>query len=276
MFKVMGEAKDLGVDTSPLMERLLLQLLKTGAYLPEGTEIFARYAEEGKDRDLLMAYDAKLCFSYFVRGREPDPAIFPVIEKASAEGREIPLVCKLAYTKYYADRIGELTNDERKNVMVFLKDLLAKELYFPYFRRYSDTFIFMHRFLDKTMVEYRLHNGTRAVINYVLHTEDADREAYQREEMREMYYGICVKAFVLFYGEKIRYYITEDEGEGELRESGELTCQSSSPREGNSKYGMLNDIGVAAALGDEENLRKLLRQYYQYDHLLRNLFHAER
>ena len=52
------------------------------------------------------------------------------------------------------------------------------------------------------------------------YSRDEDGEEFNSEDMVEMYDGIYVKAFVIFFGELIRYYITEEhdnsiEGEGE-------------------------------------------------------------
>ena len=46
--------------------------------------------------------------------------------------------------------------------------------------------------------------------------------------MKEVYFGVYVKEFVLFYGEKLQYYITEEqENQEQLTESGILQKEES-------------------------------------------------
>ncbi|MFQ7713274.1 MAG: DUF5717 family protein [Agathobacter rectalis] len=49
--------------------------------------------------------------------------------------------------------------------------------------------------------------GTHVVLHY---SRDEDGEEFNSEDMVEMYDGIYVKTFVIFFGELIRYYITEE------------------------------------------------------------------
>ena len=44
-------------------------------------------------------------------------------------------------------------------------------------------------------------------------------EEYIKEEMKDMFGGICVKQFILFFGEHLQYYITEMEDGKEKRSS---------------------------------------------------------
>ena len=45
----------------------------------------------------------------------------------------------------------------------------------------------MRQFLDKTMIEYRVREGNKAYIHYLLEKEGGNGEEYIKEEMRDMY-----------------------------------------------------------------------------------------
>ena len=74
-------------------------------------------------------------------------------------------------------------------------------------------------------------------------------------DMKNMYEGIFVKSFVLFYGDKIRYYITEESDEGE-KTTPEYTIEYSSSTEGvaSGRYELLNTIMEDEAVGDKDSL----------------------
>ena len=91
--------------------------------------------------------------------------------------------------------------------------------------------------------------------------------------MKEMYHGIFVKQFILFFGERLQYYIVEhDKGEDQLTESGTVTCSDMDHHDMGSKYGMINDIAIARTLGDYDTVDRLLREYFMHEHMLIEIF----
>ncbi len=74
-------------------------------------------------------------------------------------------------------------------------------------------------------------------------------------DMKNMYGGIFVKSFVMFYGDKIRYYITEESDEGE-KETAESSIEYSPSMEGvaSGRYELLNTIMEDKAVGDKDSL----------------------
>ena len=91
--------------------------------------------------------------------------------------------------------------------------------------------------------------------------------------MRDMYGGIYVKAFILFFGEKLQYYITE-----EMDEEKQFT-QSASVSRGEVLYGreenrfeLINDIAAAGALHDYDTLDWLLESYYKKEYMVSKVF----
>ena len=105
-----------------------------------------------------------------------------------------------------------------------------------------------------------------------LRPENAQGE-YVKEEMQDMFGGICVKQFILFFGEHLQYYITETEdGKGHLTESGSCSRNDTGMEQSENRYNLLNDIAIGRNLHDYDTMEKLLKEYFEQDYLARELF----
>ncbi len=271
MRDIFKAAKSFCVDTYEISERILIQILYTGAYIGEKTEVFRDYISGGAKTDVELAFLSQSCFDYFVSEKVTDDYIIEDLNRVIARQEEIPLVCKLAYTRYYAENKRKIDEEISRCLVQFLKELLAREIYFPYFKEYADHIVFMRQFADKTMVQYKAEEGSRAVIHYLIEKDEGE---YTKEEMKDMFGGICVKQFILFFGEKMQYYITEDDGEKEhLTESGTLDRSDTDREQKESKYNLINDIATGRALNDEDTMETLLYEYFEQEFIVKKLFH---
>lgn len=266
-------AEAFGVDTYELGERILIQMLYTGAYIGEKNSIFKKYVSGGAKSEVELAFLAQSAYDYFVKEKLTDEFVMEDMNRVVERQEEIPLVCKLAYTKYYAENKRLVDERISKYLILFLRDLLAEGRYFPYFKEYAENILFMRQFADKTMVEYRAKEGSKAVIHYVIEKETPENGEYIREEMQDMFGGVCVKQFVLFFGERLQYYITETEDEKEqLTESGTLSRNDTDRDQKESRYSLINDIAVGRTLHDYEAMEKLMQEYYEQEYRVKELF----
>ena len=82
--------------------------------------------------------------------------------------------------------------------------------------------------------------------------------------MQETYGGVFFKEFILFFGESLQYYITEEKnGEEQLTESGTLQRSDIRGKEMESRYHLVNDIVISKTLQDYDTMEKLLEEYYR-------------
>lgn len=266
-------AEAFGVDTYELCERILMQLIYTGAYIGEKTEIFRRYVSGGAKTEIEIAFLAQCAYDYFVENGLTNEFVLEDMQRVMDRQEEIPLVCKLAYTKYYAENKKQVDEKISHYLVGFLREILAQGKYFPYFMEYADNIAFMHQFADKTMLEYRVKDGNQAVIHYLLEKEGNAQGEYMKEEMPEMFGGICVKQFILFFGEHLQYYITETEnGKENLTQSGTLSRNETGGEQKEGRYGMLNDIAIGRNLHDYDTMESLLYEYFEKDYIVKELF----
>ncbi len=273
MKEVWKVAKDYEMPVDDFEEKILNQLLYTNAFVGGIPAIFESFAQKNLRSRLVKAFVAQNCYDYFVAQKLIDSVYVDILQKMIDDEQVIPLVCKLAYTRYYADEAKNLSEKTSRTVLVFLREILADDMVFPYFKEYAKSVTFMHRFLDKTMIEYRLSPGKTATIHYMIEKNGQTASEYQKEEMLNIYEGICVKSFVLFFGERLQYYIIEHDGENDnLTESATFARNDMDEHESNSRYGMINDIAIARTLGDYGTMEDLISEYHKYEYLVRTNF----
>ncbi|MBP3197191.1 MAG: hypothetical protein J6N21_09345, partial [Butyrivibrio sp.] len=272
MRNVWKAAEAFGLDTYALSERMLIQMLYTGSYIGEKTEIYKQYVHSGANTDVETAFITQSAYDSFVHGKVADGYIFRRVEKLAIEGVPLQDICKLAYLRYFAT---DKTADEEVNediAIVFLKGLLKQGIYFPFYKEYEELMPDMYQFNDKTMIEYRTTPGASCTIYYRL-VGSADGE-YKSAQMPEMYEGIFVMGFVLFFGEQLQYYITESgKGDNEVAmESGTITKNDIVKNITSGRYNLINDIMIGETLQDYDTVDKLLAEYYQKKNICDQLF----
>lgn len=268
-------AKAFGVDTYEISNRILVQMLYSGAYIGEKTEVFRDYVSGGAKSDVELAVLSQSCFDYFVGEKITDGYLMQDLQRVIERGEEIPLVCKLAYTRFYAENKSLIDEKISGYLISFLRYLLAENLYFPYFKEYAGHIAFMRQFADKTMIQHKLEEGSSAVIHYFMEKDGNRQGEYIQEEMKEMFYGICVKQFILFFGEKLQYYITETgDGSDQLTRSGTLSRSDTDREQKESKYNLINDIAIGRTLHDDNTMEMLLHEYFEQDFVVKELFHT--
>ena len=125
---------------------------------------------------------------------------------------------------------------------------------------------------DKTVIEYKTEPGRQVFIHYIIEADEDNPGEYVTEEMPDVYGGVHVKTFVLFFGENLLYYITENtESEELLTESGNIS-DSDIAESADSRFNEINDIAIAKTLGDYDTVDKLLTEYYRHDYIVKRLF----
>ena len=266
-------AEDFGMDTYALCERMILQMLYTGAHVGEKIDIFRTYAKAGGNETLMAAFVSQCCYDYAIGGQITESYIFQSVLQLYREGAPLHLVCRIAFLQYYAENRQEQDDAVRQVCCDFLRDLVNENIVLPVYKEYQGYIPQMDEYQDKTIVEYRVKPGSKAVIHYVIQDEGGSENEYCKEEMKDMFAGLCVKEFVLFFGEKLQFYITEESESGEqLTKSGAINKSDIGQDELESRFTMLNDIMIGTTLHDYDTVNNLLREYYRQDYMADAIF----
>lgn len=263
-------------DTYGICEKMILQTLSTGAYIGEEADVLRQYVHGGAKLDIEMHFLSYFAHEYFVKGRPVDDYMFSEMERIYRVEEELTDVCMLAYLMFMLDKYKNKETDERQNEIIcdFLRYLITRrEIIFPFFAEYKGLSASAARISNYTIVEYRGVPDTRTVINYVISKERDEEEGYSREDMRDMYGGIYVKTFLMFFGETLQYYITEErDGTPQYTESNTLGI-SETIGDGNSdRYTMVNDVALAGTLGDYDTTIRIMEEYKYKEYLVNSIF----
>ena len=98
--------------------------------------------------------------------------------------------------------------------------------------------------------------------------------AFQTEEIKEAYFGVYTKEFILFYGEELQYYITEmKENREQLTKSGSIIREDSENVKEDTRYQLINEITMAEQLDDFTSLDSLLEEYWIKEFIVEAVFH---
>jgi len=267
-------ADNFGVDVYEMSERIIVQTLYTGSYIGEEMDIFHSYCRANGKEEVISAFLSQLCYDYVIQEKVVDAALFRSIYQMYREKAGLHVVCKIAYLKYYAENENEIKEEMKGSLTDFLRELLHQKIILPLFKSYQGYLPALDMLQDKSILEYRAKPGHRATIHYLIHKEDGDGEDYCKETMKDMFAGICVKEFILFFGERLQYYITEEvDGKEQVTQSGTISKNdSSSQLHTGSRFGLLNDIMIGRTLQDYDTVDSLLEEYYKKDFMADKLF----
>lgn len=270
-------ARSFDMDVYRLSERLLVQMLFSGVFVGEKMAVFDFYVSQGADTRIEEAFLARCAYDYFVKERLTDGIVFREIRKRYLQQEDVPKVCKLAFLKYYAENVAEITQEITELIGDFLQEALLEKIHLNFFRSFVGMqFVqepLLRELMDKSIVEYRAHPGSKASIHYVIMREDGEASEYLTEPMREVFGGLCFKEFVLFFGESLQYYIMEEkDGEEQLTESGNLQKSDIQGNGADWRYEMINDILISRTLEDFDTLDGLMDEYHRREYLGEHLF----
>lgn len=267
-------AVDFGVDAYEISERIIMQTLYTGSYIGEEMEIFDTYAKAGGKEEVISAFLSQLCYDYVIGEKIIDSAIFRSIRRMYREKEELHPVCQIAYLKYYEENPKEIEEEMKEMISDFLQDLLNQKIVLPLFKSYQGYLPALDMLQDKAILEYRAKPGHRVMINYLIQREDGKEQEYCKETMKDMFAGICVKEFILFFGERLQYYITEEiDGREQVTESGTISKNDSgSQLHTGSRFNLLNGIMIGKTMQDYDTVDTLLEEYYKKDFMTDKLF----
>lgn len=269
-------ARAFEVDCYKLAERIILQMLYSGAFVGEKMDIFRYYVSQGAKQPIESAFLSQCAYDYFVKERLTDSYVFRQIRCGYLRGEDAGLVCKLAFLKYYAENPKEATLEEQPLIEEFLSEMLYKGIRLNFFRDLKGTRQLTQEMGDKNIVEYRTRPGGKAKIHYVLVDENGEANEYTVEYMTEVYAGVCFREFILFFGETLQYYITEEYGcEEQLTESGNIQMSDTGNEYHNNRYEMINDMMIAKSLQDYDTLDKLLEEYFKREYWNTQMFHLQ-
>ena len=263
------DADKFSISSMKLDERILEQGIYTQIEPEKISDIFMEYYKRAGNEKLILAYISLVAHGYLHSGGCKADFIFDVIEKRFIGNRTLNDACQLALLKHFAEKT-DITQAELEIEDTLLKYYIYNNMYFDFFARLDYRLLEKYFLYDKAFLQYESTPGTHVVLHY---SRDEDGEEFNSEDMVEMYDGIYVKTFVIFFGELIRYYITEEHDNSiEVKESNRLTCNNIPGDNDHSRYNLINEMIISDTLSDETTLKSNIDEYKRLDAATKQLF----
>ncbi len=268
---LLKDSDDFGIDTFILLENIIIQLLFTNSFCGEKVKLLKDYIECTGSYSLESAFLSRCAYDYFVNGVITDDFIFQRIEKNIMDDELVSRISKLALAKYYAGLEPQYWN--KVLIERIINEELERKVCFPFFITFESFVDKLQSYSDFSFVEYNGNSSSHVVIHYCIEHDDGQATEYKKEEMNRLYDGIFVKSFILFCGDTVQYYITEEHNNMEqLTQSSILTRSESDTVTKPWRFTTLNDCIVAKQMSDYVTVENDYMSYIEKDFLTKELF----
>ncbi len=272
MLEIWKACLDFDYESREIEERLIAQILFSGEYALNLGNIYEAYCKKGALSKVKRAYLFAKSYDYFVKEKVIDESVFRNIEIEYENDYEFHDVCKMAYLKYKSTD-ANLNEEQIQMCRDFMLELCKRNKNLNMYKEYKKFFRLPEMVIDKTIVEYRTNPKNRVFIHYMLEKESTDKDSYAVAEMTDIFNGVYVYSFILFYGEHLQYYITEEvENEEIITESNTLTLSDTSISSENTYYGLLNDMMICREMHEEKTLEDIADDYLIQKNLMERIF----
>ena len=273
--------KNFQLDTYRLDERILLLSMYVRR-IPEGCDrILESYILQQGKENIIVAFLTFLSNCWFLQGQSLPEGIFDYLSKLYDRGWKMDIVCSLGLLKYYGEKCagqrsdlttqpeegagGVLTPHQEEQVRELLAACLEKGLRFEFYQTLPSHLIQACQVEDKVFVEEHFPQGSQVSIHYQLRREGEEEAEWVSQPLKEMYRGIYVREFLLFYGETLVYYLTVEEGGSRRKTETYQMSLVDLDTSGISRYKLLNKILASRKLGNQEGMQEALRRYLWQD-----------
>ncbi len=263
--------KNFQLDTYRLEERILLLSMYVRRIPDHSEQILQSYLLQQGKEGVIVAFLTYLSFCFFLQGQELPEGIFTCLSLLYDRKWKMDLVCSLSLLKHYAQK-GDLTSHQEDQVRSLLDTCLNQGLRFEFYQHLPSQLIQACQVEDKVFVEEHFPQGSRVLIHYRLQREGGEETEWISQPMKEMYRGIFSREFLLFYDERLVYYLTLDQdGEQKKTEVYQLSLMDLDTS-GRSRYKLLNKILASRKLGNREGTQEALRRYLWQDAFANQIF----
>lgn len=264
MYEIWNSCRSYDYSDRDLEENLIACILFTGAQSSHIGEVYESYQRKGAGEKVRRAYLFAKSYDYFVKEKIVDESVFKYIERDIVTENPLHDTCRFAYVKYCSQK-DSLDERQQELCRDIVFDMCKKGKMFEFYKDFDKYFKIPATVWDKTIVEYHTNPRNRVLIHYILETGSLKEQNYTVKEMTDVCNGIFVQDYVLFYGEEIKYYITEEyEGEQTVTESNSVTLKDSGISGRNdieSRYTMLNNMMVSFEMHEENTLSEMVTEY---------------
>jgi len=267
------QARGQGLKTTELGERILLRSVETHQFPDDETAVLKSCMRKDGHREAVHAFLAYLSDCYFLGGRPMSSETLIMLENAVQKGELTYTICKLALLKYYAG-LNKLSESRRTLCGKLLAEMDAKGCRFGFYRKLPKELTQAYQIEDKIFIEQQADPADRLTIHYRLTEADDSSGEWVTEPMRNVYHGIFSREFLLFYGEKLTYYLSIADDSGTTNTEAREVSLTDMDTTGSTKYCLLNRMLEARDENDTAALQKAMSVYLRQEARTTELLHT--
>ncbi len=275
MYEIWKSCKAYDYENRELEENLIACILYTGAKAGHIGEVYMSYAAKGTSDKLRRAFLFAKSYDYFIKQKVIDERVFEYIQWDIIQDNPIHDVCKMAYAKYCSQK-SCLSEREQSICRDLVFYMCKRKKIFEFYKDFGKYFNLPVSIMDKKVIEYHTNPEFKVFIHYAMDMENIEECDYKIREMKDVCGGIFTQEFIMFYGENIQYYITEEcNGQKTLTESSNESLSDTNISEVSdraSRYTMLNDMLVSFDMHEENTLTEIAGEYVLTSKLADSVF----
>ena len=103
-------------------------------------------------------------------------------------------------------------------------------------------------------------------------TGEGAEPVYKSEPMKKGFHGVFVREFLLFYGERLTYYLTVEQKEKSFRTEEEEVWMESVSDSGTTRYDMINQMLAYRKMGNDRECQNIMKKYRRMEQVTERLF----
>ena len=249
------------LESVRLEEKILQRAIDVHSFPVEETDILRSCIRQRGKQSVICRFLEYLCAWYFLGGRSTDAEIFDWTERELLLGAELDEVCSLALLKHWSETDDPVTGAREDLCRRLLEQENRLGRRFAFYSGLPSRLTQAWQIEDKLFVQTQMNPSSRVILHYRRTEAGMEPQDWVSEPMRNVYEGIFVKEFLLFYGETIVWYMSVHEN-GEFRRTEEENyTMTDAGTEGTTKYRLLNRMLEASERKDDLCLRKTAEQY---------------
>lgn len=272
MEAIRAEALVFELDVFDLEERILGQMLFTGEVSEEAWEIFRHYRSQGGDGLVAKAYLTWMSWKDFVLDEKVPEELYEELGKGILwEAGEAP-VWDLAYLRYLSGK-RKLTETEALQAERMTRLCIQKKQRFAFMKPLLARLGRSELLEDKTFVEYRTNPAHKVILHYVIESDRMKQCDYVAERLYPEEPGIFVKEFTLFYGDRLTWFVTEEDEAGEHATPDHSYVEGEEePLVTGTKYALIYEMARSLSEHDMPALQKQYEAYQKKKFLVETMF----
>ena len=265
MMLIYNNAYERGEDVVEFSERILTQVLYRDFLCDGIMEVFDSYVARKNNKMIVEAFLTYEAHSYLSEHQEVPGEIFSHIYNRYKKGLTVNESMRIALLKYLCLQ-KDLDEDDMSMLDMLLADAILRNQYFGFFVNCNEKLKIKYHLYDKHFIEIATDKRKSVVITYSINGQEP-----LEEDMIEMYDGLYVKQFILFYGDELRYEIYCDELSEDPLKS-DTIVMSEEPDVKNGRFALMNSISRHNLYEEAGELAADLKTYQGLDAVTRDLF----